>query len=386
VVFDWVISSGANHSGINASNTWLQPGLFQVRLIGRTAFGCADTAFRMVRVNPTPVVQAGNDITICRGQNTQLSATGSTNLTWSPAQGLSCTNCSNPQAGPNLTTQYFVTGVNSFGCRNTDSMLVRVAQPFDITVTSNDTICASRNETAQLFASGTFRYQWNPAVGLNAANTPNPVARPASTTTYRVIGLDEENCFTDTAFVTVAVGYNPTVNLPQGTLVVAGTQVLLNAQFTGGPFRRYTWAPDADLSCNNCPTPVATVNVNTRYTVLAETIYGCTASDTTTYTVECQKDQVFIPNAFSPDGDGINDVLMVRGKGVATVKSFRIFNRFGQVVFEKQNFSANDPTAGWNGRINGVPASADVYVYTAEVQCTSGGVNFTYKGNVTLFR
>ncbi len=385
-VFDWTIAGGANQSGSSASNVWLQTGLFQVRLIGRTLFGCADTAYRLIRVNPTPSVNAGNDITICRGQQTQLSATGSTALTWSPVQGLSCANCNNPQAGPNFTTRYFVTGTNSFGCRNTDSVLVNVAQPFNITVSGNDSICASRNESAQLFASGTFRYQWNPSVGLNAANIPNPIARPASTTTYRVIGLDQENCFTDTAFVTVGVGYNPTVNLPQGTLVVAGTQVLLNAQYTGGPFRRYTWTPDADLSCNNCPAPVATVNDNTRYTIVAETIYGCTASDTATYTVECQKDQVFIPNAFSPDGDGVNDILMVRGKGVATVKSFRIFNRFGQVVFEKQNFFANDPTAGWNGRIGGVPASADVYVYTAEVQCTAGGITFTYKGNVTLFR
>ncbi len=385
-VFDWLINGGASQSGSSATNTWVQTGIYQLRLISRSSFGCADTAYRSIRVNPTPIVSAGNDVTICRGQNTRLTATGNTGLTWSPVQGLSCSDCANPQAGPNLTTQYFVTGINSFGCRATDSILVSVAQPFKISVTANDTICASLNESAQLFASGTYRYEWNPSLGLNAANIPNPVARPASTTLYRVIGLDAENCFTDTAFVRVAVGYNPTVNVPNGVQVVAGTQVLLNAQYTGGPFSRYTWTPSADLSCNNCPTPLATVNVNTRYTVVAETIYGCMASDTAIYTVECQKDQVFIPNAFSPDGDGVNDILMVRGKGVAMVKSFRVFNRFGQVVFEKQNFAANDPTAGWNGRIGGNPASADVYVYTAEVQCTSGGVMFTYKGNVTLFR
>lgn len=386
IVFDWSMVGGPGQSGRRISNTWLQTGLFQVRMIGRTLFGCADTAYRFIRVNPTPIVKAGNDVTICRGQSTQLTATGSSVLAWSPIQGLSCSNCSSPQAGPNFTTHYFVTGTNSFGCSHTDSVLVNVAQPFNITVSANDTICASRNESAQLFASGAYRYQWNPLLGLNSSNIPNPVARPASTTTYRVIGFDAENCFTDTAYVTVGVGYNPTVDVPRGTQVVAGTQVLLNAQYTGGPFSRYTWTPAGDLSCGNCPTPIATVNVNTRYTVVAETIYGCSATDTTTYTVICQKDQVFIPNAFSPDGDGVNDILMVRGKGVAMVKSFRIFNRFGQVVFERQNFSANDPTAGWNGKINGVAASADVYVYTAEVQCTWGGVYFTYKGNVTLFR
>jgi gliding motility-associated-like protein len=214
---------------------------------------------------------------------------------------------------------------------------------------------------------------------------PNPVASPASTTTYRVIGFDAENCFTDTAFVTVAVGYNPTVDIPQGRLVVAGTEVALNPTITGGPFKRYTWTPNRDLSCSDCTSPVATINNNIIYRLEVETIYGCTASDTTSYTVQCQPDQVFVPNAFSPDGDGINDVLMVRGKGVSKVKSFRIFNRAGQVVFERQNFNANDPSAGWDGRVNGVPASPDVYVFTAEVLC-SAGANYTYKGNITLFR
>jgi gliding motility-associated-like protein len=385
-VFDWQIQNGTPQSGVNATNTWQQIGTFQIRLIGRTAFGCADTVFRNIRVHPTPFVQAGNDVTICRGQSTQLNANGGGNsIQWSPVQGLSCANCANPIANPNLTTRYTVTATNSFGCSNRDTMLVNVAQPFNITVTANDTICASNNETAQLFASNAHRYQWNPAVGLSASDVPNPVARPASTTTYRVIGFDAENCFTDTAFVTVAVGYNPTVNLTPGSLVVAGTQIIMQPLLTGGPFSRYIWTPNRDLSCNDCPNPVVTINNNIQYKLEVETIYGCTASDTATYTVQCQQDQVYIPNAFSPDGDGINDILMVRGKGVARVKSFRIFNRFGQVVFEKQNFDANDPGSGWDGRVNGVPASPDVYVFMAEVLCTAGAT-YNYKGNVTLFR
>ena len=384
-VFDWQIAGGANQSGASATNTWVTPGSYLVRLIGRTAIGCADTAFRTIRVNPSPNVVAGNDITICRGQSTRLGVSGGNSFQWSPVQGLSCSDCATPMANPNLTTQYFVTGTNTFGCSNTDSMVVNVAQPFNISVTSNDTLCISRNETAQLFASTAHRFVWSPAVGLSSANVPNPVASPASTTTYRVIGFDAENCFTDTAFVTVAVGYNPAVTIPQGRLVVAGTEVALNPTITGGPFKRYTWTPNKDLSCSDCPSPVATINNNIQYRLEVETIYGCTASDTTSYTVQCQPDQVFVPNAFSPDGDGINDVLMVRGKGVSKVKSFRIFNRVGQVVFERQNFNANDPSAGWDGRVNGVPASPDVYVFTAEVLCTAGA-NYTYKGNITLFR
>jgi large repetitive protein len=384
-VFNWQPDGGVPVSGNILTQTWFTTGNYRVRLIALSAFGCADTADLNVRVNPSPVVNAGNDVTICRGQSIQLNARSSAPLNWTPQQGLSCADCANPIASPNLTTQYVVSGTNTFGCTQTDTLLVSVAQPFTINVTPNDTLCASNNESAQLFASNAHRYQWNPAVGLSAADIPNPVARPASTTTYRVIGFDAENCFADTAFVTVAVGYNPTVTLAPGSLVVAGTEINMQPSITGGPFKRYTWTPDRDLSCNNCPNPVATINNNIQYRLEVETIYGCTASDTTNYTVQCQQDQVFIPNAFSPDGDGINDVLMVRGKGVATVKSFRIFNRFGQVVFEKQNFSANDASAGWDGKVNGVPASPDVYVFTAEVLCTAGA-NYTYKGNVTLFR
>ncbi|MCU0403180.1 MAG: PKD domain-containing protein, partial [Chitinophagaceae bacterium] len=384
-VLNWQIGGGQPATGPEITQTWTQAGSYNLRLIGISAFGCADTAFMSVRVNPSPVVSAGPDERICLGNSIRLNVRSSAPLNWSPVAGLSCIDCPNPVASPTTTTQYIVYGTNTFGCTLRDTIMVYVEQPFNISVSPNDTLCASNGERAQLFASNAFRYQWNPSIGLNAANIPNPVASPASTTTYRVIGLDEFNCFSDTAFVTVAVGYNPTVSIPSGTQVIAGTQVQLNPSYTGGPFKQYTWTPDRDLSCNNCPSPVATINNNIRYRLVAENIYGCTASDTVTYTVICSPDQVYIPNAFSPDGDGINDVLMVRGKGIATVKSFRIFNRFGQVVFEKQNFEANDPSSGWDGRINGVPASGDVYVFTAEVLCTAGA-NYTYKGNVTLFR
>jgi gliding motility-associated-like protein len=94
---------------------------------------------------------------------------------------------------------------------------------------------------------------------------------------------------------------------------------------------------------------------------------------------------VYIANAFTPDGDGKNDYLFVQGKGIALVKSLRVFNRWGQVVFEGVNLAPNDVRAGWDGRIKGQPAGTDVYVYTAEVVCDNN-VPYTYKGNTTLIR
>jgi len=101
----------------------------------------------------------------------------------------------------------------------------------------------------------------------------------------------------------------------------------------------------------------------------------------------CQNSQVFIPNAFTPDGDGKNDVLMVRGTGIKQVKNFRIYNRWGQVVFERANFNVNDPQFGWDGKIRNTTSLAqpDVYVYYCEVVCEND-TPFTYQGNITLLK
>jgi gliding motility-associated-like protein len=380
----WDFGNGQRADGRIVVANYVRAGNFTIRLTVRTIFGCVSTITRDVVVNPTPVVGASNDRIICRGQSTLLFANGATRYLWSPTNSLSCNDCASPVATPTVTTNYSVTGYNDFGCFSSDSVLVSVAQPFKITVNSSDSICIGSG--MQLQASGAARYEWSPASGLSATNIANPFAIPTISTTYRVIGLDGVNCFSDTAFVRVGVGPIPTLDLGNGGLVVAGTRVTINARITGGPIRDYIWTPSTNLlSCANCPNPVVTVDNDIDYRLTIRNFYGCTATDTISFRIVCQQDQVFIPNAFSPDGDGINDVLYVMGKGVARVKSFRIFNRFGQVVFDRANFDINDPSAGWDGKINGVPASPDVYVYTAEVLCT-GGATYRYKGNVTLFR
>jgi gliding motility-associated-like protein len=381
--YAWTFGNGTSAQGANASTIYNQGGLYTVQLISRTPFGCADTVRKTIRVSVAPLVTAGPDLRICRGQSTLLQARGANTYQWSPTQGLSCANCDSPTAQPLVTTTYVVTGRNNFGCASTDTLTVEVVQPFDISWSASDSLCLGQSK--QLSANGAFRYEWTPATGLNSANIANPLARPAISTTYRVVGYDNFNCFTDTGFVTIGVGQIPTVELGTGRLVVAGTVVPQQPVFTNGPFVNYNWTPTSGLSCLNCPNPNITVNTNTVYSLTVTSAYGCTATDTIGYRVVCQQDQIYIPNAFSPDGDGVNDVLMVRGKGVSKVRYFRVFNRWGQIVFERSNFDANDPRYGWDGKINGIPANPDVYVYTADVLCTAGGA-FVYKGNVTLVK
>ena len=142
--------------------------------------------------------------------------------------------------------------------------------------------------------------------------------------------------------------------------------------------------PITGLSCTNCPSPSLKVANNISYKVTVTNIYSCIASDDIYINTYCKSGQVFIPNAFTPDGDGLNDILMVRGKGIF-VKTFRIFNRWGELVFEKTNFNPNDIKYGWDGKIRGIPATPDVFVYTAEVICDNNVV-YTYKGNTTLLK
>src|SRR5690606_35889088 len=178
-----------------------------------TTNGCYDTIATTIVVNPSPTVTASTDITLCLGASAPLNASGAgiTQWNWSPLSGLSCYNCNNPIASPTITTPYVVEGINAFGCADTDTVVVTVIQPLNLTLASADSICIG--ESTNLLASGATTYSWSPAAGLNNTTISNPTASPTVTTTYRVVGYDGFNCFTDTAYVTVAVGQYPVVSL-----------------------------------------------------------------------------------------------------------------------------------------------------------------------------
>ncbi|RYZ49733.1 MAG: gliding motility-associated C-terminal domain-containing protein, partial [Sphingobacteriales bacterium] len=295
----------------------------------------------------------------------------------------SCTTCPTPLASPTVTTPYVVTGTNSVGCTSTDTVVVTVIQPFSMNVSPSDSICIG--QSANLMASGASTYTWTPSATLNSGGISNPVATPTSTTTYRVVGHDGFNCFSDTAFVIIGVGRYPTVNLGPDVTLSTGTELPLNTTITNGPIRDWVWTPSEDLSCDDCPLPIATIRNTGEFRVLVRTHYGCEARDTIKVKAFCHDAQVFIPNAFTPDNDGINDILMVRGTGIVSVKTFRIFNRWGEVVFERSSFPPNNPAYGWDGKVRGKVGGPDVYVYTAEVICTNG-TPFFYKGNVSIIK
>ncbi|MBS1737098.1 MAG: PKD domain-containing protein, partial [Bacteroidetes bacterium] len=382
-ILQWDISNGAKGTGTSLNYTFAQPGTYNVRFIAGTVNGCYDTAYHTILIKASPTVKASADVILCKGNSTQLNASGALQYQWSPLQGLSCNTCANPIAAPDISTPYVVTGFNNLGCPGFDTVNITVIQPLKLNSSGNDSICIG--QSANLLVSGAASYIWNPSTALSSTTIANPVANPKITTTYRVIGYDGYHCFTDTAFIVVAVGQYPTINLGPDQVLATGTLFPLHSVVTNGPVRNWNWTPTTNLDCASCALPIAHIKKDITYAVEITTAYGCKASDTINIKVFCKNAQVFIPNAFTPDGDGVNDILMVRATGIASVKSFRIFNRWGELVFEKNNFQPNEPSFGWDGKIRGKPGPPDVYVYTAEVICENG-VSFVYKGNTTILK
>lgn len=245
-------------------------------LIGTAANGCKDTTTVTVNVNPLPTVSAGVDKAICIGGNTTLNATGANSYTWTPATGLSCTNCASPTANPVATTVYIVNGTDGNGCRDTDTMTLTVNPLPNVTAGADKTVCVGFG--VSLPAAGATSYTWTPSTGLSCTNCASPTATPNATTIYTVTGMDGNGC-TDTGVVTVNVNPQPTVNGGTTQNICPGDTASLQA--TGA--LSYTWSPAAGLSCTNCANPKASPNATTTYTVIGTDGNGC--KDTAQVTV-----------------------------------------------------------------------------------------------------
>jgi gliding motility-associated-like protein len=328
---------------------------------------------------------AAPDTVLCRGGQVQLRSGDGVQYEWAAAPGLSDLNIANPMLTPTVTSQYQVKVTNRFGCVQRDTVTVQVDEPVALSVSASDSICAG--ERIRLTATSTVNnYLWSPSAGLSSAAIAAPFASPATTTAYRVVAISSNVCKSDTGYVTVAVGNVPLINAGADRNIANGTVVQLSVTTTATDVRKYTWLPTTGLDCINCTTPKFTADQDITYRVTAETDYGCRGTDEVRIIVFCSKGQLFIPNAFTPNSDGLNDVFYIKGSGIATIKRLMIFNRYGQMVFQRQQSPVNAPSQGWDGRVNGtIPSITENFVYVLEVLCKDGQ-EFSYKGNLLLIR
>ncbi|TCJ13780.1 PKD domain-containing protein [Flaviaesturariibacter flavus] len=386
LTWSWTFGNGNTSTAQNpTAQVYPVPNTYRIRALVTHSNGCTDSAFSDVLVRPLPVVDAGADVPLCRDSVFTLNPSGALTYVWDPNGTLSCLACPNPVASPTVNTTYWVTGTDAFGCSGRDFVRVTVRQPFPfIRPVLLDTMCAGAR--LQLDARGADIYQWSPRTYLNDSTLANPTITPDRDTviTYMLVARDSVGCRRDTAFTTIRVYPVPQINAGPDLTLAAGDTVRFRS--TSSPdILTWRWVPTLGLNCNDCPQPVLRAVQSQLYRVLVRNEGGCTAFDDLQVTVTCGGGNVFMPNTFSPNGDGMNDKLYPRGTGIQSIKSLRIFNRWGQVVYERLNLKANNPLDGWDGTIKGVKAPSDVYVYTLEVLCVNNEV-VPIKGDVTLIQ
>jgi len=377
----WDAIQGATSIGNSNTVLFNQAANYIISATATSALGCVTHSSISVLVNPLPVVTANNDFHACKGTQYTLTAQGAIQYIWTNTN-LNCNNCSNPNFTANDDDVFIVEGVNQFGCRNSDTIFVSVVKPFQIQVSDNDTIC--KGGSVQLNASNADNYRWYPVEGLNNANLASPIASPRISTNYQVIGYDNYHCFSDTNYVYVDIKKQPRLNVASIVNAEKGSVITLNPNIEENGMSDFQWIPATNLSCDYCLHPSLQVSENIDYTLLMKNEQGCEFEHTITINAKDKKSTLFLPNTFSPNGDGMNDVFMARGNSTS-IKTFKVISRNGVVIFEKHNINANNQNDGWNGLINGLKALADVYLYYIEAIENDNKLK-VYKGNVSLLR
>jgi len=341
--------------------------------------GCINNDSVRIRVVDRVTLSVRTDTTFCAGDGVQLGATtDGLQFLWTPNLNLDNPTIINPIANPPISTTYQLTA-RIGKCWATDDVRVYVVPYPSVNAGPDVSICY--NTSVQL--NGTIRasnFYWRPQGSLNNPNILNPIAHPSSTTKYILTATDTLGC-PKPGYDTVTVTVRPKVKASAGrdTMIVFGQPLQLNA--SGG--ENYLWTPSTYLNNTAVVNPIAKINViidSIRYKVQVTDLQGCLDSASVLVKIFRTNPQIFVPTGFTPNGDGLNDVLKPIAVGIERIEYFRVYNRWGQLVF-----STTINGQGWNGEIGGKPQTTNTYVWMVK------GVDYTgkpvfQKGTATLIR
>ena len=310
---------------------------------------------------PTGIVTTGGTFSIDNG-GTINGATGEVNLSASGAGS------------------YVVTYITNGSCPDTVNFNITIttcATPTASYTVSDSTICDGECVTFTDNSTGATAWQWTFNGGTPAsANTQGPhTVCFTGPGTYNIELIASNSAGADTTTSTVEVFANPTIDAGSDVTIDLGQSVTLNATGSNGT---YSWTPPTWLDCPTCSTTTSTPEETITYTVVVVDSNGCTASDEVTIIVDFDY-VIWVPNIFSPNGDGSNDVVFVRGVGVESF-NFVIYDRWGEKVFE-----TSDLNNGWDGTFRGKKMNNAVFVYYLEATFNNGQ-EVTKKGDITLIR
>ncbi len=337
--------------------------------------GCVNTASVRLRVKDTLLISAGVDTTICAGDPLPLqgSADDPYAFRWYDQGGALLSEGLQTTVTPDQSQAYRLEATLG-SCLSNDTLFARLVPYPQARAAPDTSICYG--DAILLQGSGGAYYRWTPATGLSDSTLRTPRAQPLDTTSYVLSVTDTLGCpkpASDT--ITVAVVPPVQAYAGQDTIITLGHSFQLHA--TGGT--DYTWSPATGLSDPFIPDPVVSGDQDELYALRVATPEGCLGYDSI-YVRYIKGPDLYVPNAFTPNGDGQNDVFRPIPVGITRISSFRVYNRWGELVFETKDYMK-----GWDGRFRGKPAGLGTYVWVVQ------GVDFNNKpiekkGAVTLIR
>ena len=362
---------------------------YTIKLNATDKNGCSQTSQQVITIYPLPqIVTFPSESNICQSRDSvMLTAFSIDSLLWTSSSNLSCIYCDTTIAYPTVTTQYIAKAINRFGCLNYDTCNVKVFSPFSLNVYPADTsVCLGSPVNFTHNAQGITT--WFPSTYLlNVENNSNTqVSIPKEGIVYKIIEIDSAGCYSDTAIARIGIYPFPKVNA--GPDKVMQFNSIFNVSPTySSDVSTYLWKPAVGLNCANCSTVEGVALKRASYSIEVTSINGCKASDSINLFLACEKGNIQLPGAFTPDNNGINDFFYPIAKGYRIIKSFSIFNRAGNKVFERKNFAPNIASFGWDGAVKstGISASAETFAWYIEAECDMGEL-VTSKGTVMLLR
>ncbi len=311
------------------------------------ASGCVHTDSVFVEtVNSLPVPSLTNDTTICLGDQIPLFAEGGTSYTWSPTNLL--TNIVVGTAVTNIqsTSEIFVEISNACGTVF-DSVTIEVIEVFPEIV--GDTIICP-GDMATLWASGGTSYTWTPSETLSNSAGDTTLASPTEPTIYEVLVANALGC-SKTLEVLVNLYTPPHVVASGPSFVLAGQEIELEGITNGVT---YYWESEDSVLCSDCYTTLVTPDETSYYYFTAIDTNGCRNTDSLEVLIESS---LYVPNSFTPNGDGVNDFFRIEAREVHDFQLY-IFNRWGQLIYE-----TTDPNDFWNATFKGKAVQVDTYVW-----------------------
>ncbi|MBC7848545.1 MAG: gliding motility-associated C-terminal domain-containing protein [Chitinophagaceae bacterium] len=336
--------------------------------------GCVNSDSVRVRVVDFVSLNAGTDTTICLTDSVRLNPiTDGLRFQWSPTTTINNSTVKRPIVFPLATTSYRLTA-NIGKCSTTDEVIVKTV-PYPFSNAGNDTV-ACFEDTVTLNASITgSRFQWLPATTLGNAGSLNTIAFPKRSTVYSLYVYDTLGCpKPGISDVLVTVRSQIFASAGNDTSIVLGQPLQLRA--TGAEL--FEWKPSTYLSNQFSQRPIANLPINMEYQVKAFTGEGCFALDTINIKVFKTAPDIFVPNAFRPGGR--NAQLRPVPVGISTLEYFRVFNRWGQLVYQ-----TSATGKGWDGTIGGKQQPTGTYVWQVRGKDYTGKI-ISRTGTAVLIR